>query len=157
MPKITTFITFNNQAEQAVNFYVSIFKNSRVLSMNRYGEGGPMPAGTVMSAGFILEGQEFVALNGGPTFTFSEGISLYVNCETQSEVDELWDKLSAGGEPGQCGWLKDQFGVSWQIIPNALGQLLGDPDPQKSGRVMQAMLKMNKIDIATLQRAYDQN
>lgn len=156
MPKITTFITFNNQAEQAVNYYVSIFKNSKVLGMNRYGEGGPMPAGTVMSANFVLEDQEFVALNGGPTFTFSEGISLYVNCETQSEVDELWSKLSAGGEPGQCGWLKDQFGVSWQIIPNTLGQLLSDPDPQKSQRVMQAMLQMKKIDIAALRRAYDQ-
>jgi predicted 3-demethylubiquinone-9 3-methyltransferase (glyoxalase superfamily) len=156
MQKITTFITFNNQAEEAVNFYVSIFRNSKILSMNRYGEGGPMPAGTVMSASFVLEGQEFTALNGGPHFTFTDGISLYVNCETQKEVDDLWDKLSAGGEKGQCGWLKDKFGVSWQIIPTALGQLLGDPDPQKSQRVMQAMLKMTKIDIAALRRAYEQ-
>ena len=156
MQKITTFITFNNQAEEAVNFYVSIFRNSKILSMNRYGEGGPMPAGTVMGASFVLEGQEFTALNGGPHFTFTDGISLYVNCETQKEVDDLWDKLSEGGEKGQCGWLKDKFGVSWQIIPTALGQLLGDPDPQKSQRVMQAMLKMTKIDIAALRRAYDQ-
>jgi predicted 3-demethylubiquinone-9 3-methyltransferase (glyoxalase superfamily) len=130
MQKITPFITFNNQAEEAVNFYVSIFRNSKILSMNRYGEGGPMPAGTVMGASFVLEGQEFYALNGGPHFTFSEGISLYVNCETQKEIDELWEKLSAGGEKGQCGWLKDKYGVSWQIIPTALGQMLGDKDPK---------------------------
>ncbi len=156
MQKITTFLTFDNQAEEAVNFYVSIFKNSKVLSMNRYGEGAPMPAGTVMVASFLLEGQEFMALNGGPSFNFSDGISLYVNCETQAEVDELWEKLSEGGEKGPCGWLKDKYGVSWQIIPAALGQLLGDPDPQKSQRVMQAMLQMSKIDIATLRRAYEQ-
>ena len=156
MQKITTFITFNHQAEEAMNFYVSIFRNSKILSINRYGEGAPLPAGTVMSANFILEDQEFIALNGGPHFTFSDGISLYVNCETQQEVDELWDKLVAGGKPSQCGWLKDKFGVSWQIIPSALGQLLGDPDPQKSQRVMQAMLKMTKIDVAALRRAYEQ-
>ncbi len=156
MQKITTFLTFNDQAEEAVNFYVSIFKNSRVVSMNRYGEGGPMPAGTVMGGTFVLDGQEFFALNGGPSFSFAEGISLYVNCETQAEVDELWDKLSEGGEKGPCGWLKDKFGVSWQIVPTVLGQLLGDPDPQKSRNVMQAMLKMKKIDIAALQRAYAQ-
>lgn len=156
MQKITTFITFNNQAEEAVKFYTSIFKNSKITSMNRYGEGGPMPAGTVMGASFVLDGQEFYALNGGPTFNFSEGISLYVNCETQKEVDDLWNKLSAGGEPGQCGWLKDKFGVSWQIIPTTLGQLLGDPDPKKSQSVMQAMLKMKKLDIAELKRAYEQ-
>ena len=156
MHKITPFITFNNQAEEAVNFYISIFRNSKILSMNRYGEGGPMPAGTVMGASFVLEGQEFYALNGGPHFTFSEGISLYVNCETQKEVDELWEKLSAGGEKGQCGWLKDKFGVSWQIIPTALGQMLGDKDPKKAQNVMQAMLQMTKIDIAALRRAYEQ-
>jgi predicted 3-demethylubiquinone-9 3-methyltransferase (glyoxalase superfamily) len=154
MQKIKTFITFDNQAEEAVNFYVSIFKNSKILGMNRYGEGGPMPAGTVMGASFVLDGQEFAALNGGPTFKFSEGISLYVDCETQKDVDDLWDKLSAGGGKGQCGWLKDKFGVSWQIIPTDLGKLLGDPDPQKSQRVLQAMLKMTKIDIATLRRAH---
>ncbi len=156
MQKITTFITFNNQAEEAVNFYVSIFRNSKILSMSRYSEGGPMPAGTVMGASFVLEGQEFAALNGGPHFTFAEGISLFVNCETQAEVDELWEKLSAGGEQGPCGWLKDRFGVSWQIIPTALGQMLGDKDPRKAQNVMQAMLQMTKIDIATLRRAYEQ-
>ncbi len=157
MQKITTFITFNDQAEEAVNLYVSVFKNSRILSMNRYGEGGPGPKGSVMSASFVLEGQEFTALNGGPTFTFGEGISLFVSCETQAEVDELWEKLSAGGEKGQCGWLKDKFGVSWQIIPTVLGQMLGDKDPKKAQKVMQAMLQMKKIDIAGLRRAYEQN
>ncbi len=157
MQKITTFLTFNNQAEEAVNFYVSIFRNSKVLSMNRYGEGGPMPAGTVMAASFLLDGQEFMALNGGPTFNFAEGISLYVNCETQQEVDYYWNKLSRGSDDtGQCGWLKDKFGVSWQIVPTALGQLLGDPDPKKSQNVMQAMLKMKKLDIAELKRAHAQ-
>jgi predicted 3-demethylubiquinone-9 3-methyltransferase (glyoxalase superfamily) len=156
MPKITTFLTFDNQAEEAVNYYVSIFKNSKILSVSRYGEGGPGPKGSVMSASFLLEGQEFTALNGGPHFTFCEGISLFVNCETQAEVDELWEKLSAGGEKGPCGWLKDKFGVSWQIIPSTLGQLLGDKDPRKAQNVMQAMLQMSKIDIATLERAYEQ-
>jgi len=156
MQKITTFLTFNNQAEEAVNFYVSIFRNSKIMSMSRYGEGGPGPKGSVMSASFLLEGQEFVALNGGPQFTFADGISLFVNCETQEEVDKLWDKLSAGGEKGPCGWLKDKFGVSWQIIPTALGQMLQDKDPRKSQNVMQAMLQMTKIDIAALRRAYEQ-
>lgn len=156
MQKITTFLTFNDQAEEAVNFYVSIFGNSRILSTSRYGEGGPLPAGTVMSASFILEGQEFMALNGGPSFTFSEGISLFVNCETQEEVDGLWEKLSEGGGKGQCGWLKDKYGVSWQIIPTALGDLLGDKDPKKAQNVLHAMLQMTKIDIATLRRAYEQ-
>ncbi len=156
MQKITTFLTFDNQAEEAVKLYTSIFKNSKIVSMSRYGEGGPGPKGSVMSASFILEGQEFMALNGGPQFTFADGISLFVDCETQQEVDRLWDKLSEGGEKGQCGWLKDKFGVSWQIIPSVLGQLLGDPDPRKSQNVMQAMLKMTKIDIETLRRAYEQ-
>ncbi len=156
MQKITTFLTFNNQAEEAVNFYVSIFRNSKIVSVSRYGEGGPGPKGAVMSATFLLEGQEFMALNGGPHFTFTDGISLFVNCTTQAEVDELWEKLSEGGEKGPCGWLKDKFGVSWQIIPTALGELLGDKDPEKAGRVMQAMLKMTKIDIAALKRAYEQ-
>jgi len=156
MQKITTFMTFNDQAEQAANLYVSAFKNSKIVSMNRYGEGAPMPAGSVMSAAFVLEGQEYIALNGGPTFTFAEGISLFVNCETQQEVDDLWEKLSEGGEKGQCGWLKDKFGVSWQIIPTDLGQLLGDKDPRKAQNVMQAMLQMTKIDIAGLRRAYEQ-
>lgn len=151
MNKITTFLTYNNQAEEAVNLYVSIFKNSRVLSMNRMGPGGP-----VMSATFELDGQKFYALNGGPSFSFAEGISLYVDCQTQEEVDYYWDKLTAGGgEPGRCGWLKDKFGVSWQVIPAALIELMGDPDPAKAQRVVQAMLGMNKIEIAGLRRAYD--
>ncbi len=156
MPRITTFLTFNNQAEEAVNLYVSIFPNSKIVSMNRYGEGAPVPAGTLMSASFILEGQEFMALNGGPHFTFADGISLFVSCKTQAEVDELWEKLSEGGEKGPCGWLKDKFGVSWQIIPTALGEMLGDKDPKKAQNVMQAMLKMTKIDIGVLQQAYNQ-
>src|SRR3990170_996608 len=151
MQKITPFLTYNNQAEEAVNFYVSIFRNSKITGINRYGEGG-----AVISATFLLEGQEFMALNGGPYFTFAQGFSLFVNCETQAEVDELWEKLSEGGEKGQCGWLKDKFGVSWQIIPSALGELLGDPDPVKSRRVMEAMLQMSKIDIASLRRAHEQ-
>jgi predicted 3-demethylubiquinone-9 3-methyltransferase (glyoxalase superfamily) len=156
MQKITPFIMFNNQADEAVALYVSVFKNSRVVSMSRYGEGGPAPAGSVMSATLVLEGQEFHIYNGGPHFTFSDGISLFVSCETQAEVDALWEKLSEGGEKGRCGWLKDKFGVSWQIIPTALGQLLGDPDPARAGRAMQAMLQMSKIDIAGLNAAADQ-
>ncbi len=154
MQKITTFLTFDNRAEEAVNLYVSTFKNSRIVSANRYGDGGPGPAGSLMSATFELEGQTFMALNGGPHFTFSNGTSLFVSCETQAEVDELWERLSEGGEKGPCGWLKDRFGVWWQIIPTALGELLGNPDPAKSSRVMQAMLQMSKIDIAALRRAY---
>ncbi len=146
MQKITTFLTFNNQAEEAVNLYTSIFKDSKILSMNRNGK-------SVVSATFELNGQTFYALNAGPHFTFSNGISLFVNCETQEEVDEFWEKLSEGGEKGRCGWLKDQFGVSWQIIPSALGKFLGDKDPQKSKRVMQAVMQMNKIIIADLKKA----
>jgi predicted 3-demethylubiquinone-9 3-methyltransferase (glyoxalase superfamily) len=153
MQRITTFLTFNNQAEEAINLYVSIFPNSRILSINRYGERAPIPAGTVMSATFELDGQQFTALNGGSHFIFSDGISLFVSCQTQEEVDELWEKLSAGGSPVPCGWLKDKFGVSWQIIPTVLGELLGYPDPAKAQRVMQAMLQMSKIDIATLRQA----
>ena len=152
MQKITTFLTYNNQAEEAVNFYVSIFQNSKITGMNRYGEGG-----AVVSATFVLEGQGFMALNGGPSFTFAQGFSLFVSCQTQAEVDELWEKLTAGGgEPGPCGWLKDKFGVSWQVIPTALGEMLGDPDPEKAQRVMQAMLQMSKIDIQGLKNARDQ-
>jgi predicted 3-demethylubiquinone-9 3-methyltransferase (glyoxalase superfamily) len=154
MQKITTFLTFDDQAEAAVNLYVSVFKNSRIVSVNRYGDAGPGPAGQVMSIAFVLDGQEFVALNGGPHFTFSEGISLLANCDTQAEVDELWDKLSAGGKPGPCGWLKDRFGVSWQVVPRALSELLADPNPRKAENVMRAMLQMSKIDIAGLQRAH---
>ncbi|HKS96610.1 MAG TPA: VOC family protein, partial [Terriglobia bacterium] len=152
--KITTFLWFDNNAEEAMNFYVSIFENSKILSVSRYGEAGPGPKGMVMSGTFQLEGQEFMALNGGPHFSFTPAISLFVSCETQQEVDELWEKLSAGGEQGRCGWLKDKFGLSWQIIPTALGKLLSDPDPAKSKRVMQAMLQMNKIDVEGLKKAY---
>jgi predicted 3-demethylubiquinone-9 3-methyltransferase (glyoxalase superfamily) len=156
MQKITTFLTFNDQAEKAVNFYTSIFKNSKILSTSRYGEAGPGPKGALMTATFQLEGQEFIALNAGPTFTFSLGISLFVNCETQAEVDELWEKLSEGGEKSQCGWLKDRFGVSWQVIPSILGKMLNDKDPKKSQSVMKAMMRMSKIDISALKRAYEQ-
>ena len=141
MQKITPFLWFNDNAEEAMNFYVSIFKNSKVGRVTRYGEAGPEPKGTVMSATFQLEGQEFFALNGGPQFKFTEAISFFVNCETQEEVDELWEKLSEGGKKDMCGWLKDKFGLSWQIIPTVLGQMLGDKDPAKSQRVMQAMLR----------------
>jgi predicted 3-demethylubiquinone-9 3-methyltransferase (glyoxalase superfamily) len=156
MQKITPFLWFDGKAEEAVNFYVSIFKNSKVGRISRYGDAGPGPKGTVMSATFQLEGQEFYALNGGPQFSFTPAISFFVNCETQSEVDELWERLSSGGETKQCGWLQDKFGVSWQIIPAVLGKLMGDKDPEKAKRVMQAMLKMNKIEIKGLQEAYDQ-
>ncbi|PYX10447.1 MAG: hypothetical protein DMG88_02400 [Acidobacteria bacterium] len=156
MQKITPFLWFDGKAEEAANFYTSIFKNSKVGRITRYGEAGPGPKGTAMSATFQLEGQEFMALNGGPQFKFTEAISFFVNCETQEGVDELWEKLSAGGEKGRCGWLKDKFGLSWQIIPSALGQMLGDKDPEKSKRVMQAMLQMNKIDIRVLKQAYEQ-
>jgi len=156
MQKIVPFLWFNGQAEEAMNFYVSIFKNSKIKTLHRYGDAGPGPRGTVMSGAFELNGQEFMALNGGPQFTFTPAISFFVNCETQAEVDELWEKLSAGGEKSRCGWLRDKYGVSWQIIPTALGKMLGDPDRAKAGRVMQAMLKMDKIDIHGLQRAYEQ-
>ncbi len=155
MQKITPFLWFDDQAEEAVNFYVSLFKNSKVLSMNRYGDAGPRTKGTVMSATFQLEGQEFMALNGGPEHKFNEAISLFVNCETQEEVDKLWNQLSEGGEEGPCGWVKDKFGLWWQIIPTALGEMLGDPDPVKSQNVMKAMLQMKKIDIAGLKQAYE--
>jgi predicted 3-demethylubiquinone-9 3-methyltransferase (glyoxalase superfamily) len=153
--KITTFLTYDDRAEEAMNFYTSIFDNSRILSTSRYGEAGPAPAGTFMTGTFELAGQEFMTLNGGPSFTFSQGISLFVDCETQEEVDELWEKLSEGGEKGPCGWLTDKFGVSWQIIPRALGELLNDPDAEKSERVMKAMLQMGKIEIEGLRRAYE--
>jgi predicted 3-demethylubiquinone-9 3-methyltransferase (glyoxalase superfamily) len=157
MQKITPFLWFDGNAEEAMNFYTSIFKNSKIGHVRRYGEAGPGPKGSVMTATFQIEGQEFMALNGGPTFKFTPAISFFVNCETQQEVDELWKKLSAGGETMQCGWLKDKFGVSWQIIPKALGELLGDKDPQKSQRVMKAMMKMIKIDVEGLKRAYEGN
>ncbi len=153
MQKITTFLTFNDQAEEAVRLYTSVFADSRIVSTTRYGDAGPGPKGSLMTAAFELDGQNFVALNGGPSFTFSQGISLLVNCESQAEVDEYWEKLSEGGEEGPCGWLTDRFGVSWQIVPTVLPKLLGDPDPEKAGRVMLAMLQMKKMDIAALERA----
>ena len=153
--KITPFLWFDGKAEEAMNFYVSIFKNSKVVQLTRYADAGPGPKGTVMSAIFQLEGQEFYALNGGPQFRFSPAISLFVNCETQQEVDELWEKLSAGGKTNRCGWLDDKFGVTWQIIPTTLGRLLQDKDAAKANRVMKAMMQMDKIDIARLQQAYD--
>jgi predicted 3-demethylubiquinone-9 3-methyltransferase (glyoxalase superfamily) len=155
MQKITPFLWFDTEAEAAMNFYVSIFKNAKAKGVTRYGEAGPGPAGTVMTAAFELDGVEFVALNGGPLFKFSEAISFVVNCETQAEVDEMWEKLSAGGKTQQCGWLKDKYGVSWQIVPTALPRLMMDQDPEKSKRVFNAMMKMTKIDLAALQRAYD--
>jgi len=155
MQKITPFLWFDHQAEEAMNFYVSIFKNSKVGRVTRYGEAGPGPKGTVMSATFQLDGQDFFALNGGPHFTFSPAVSFFVNCETQQEVDELWEKLSAGGKKERCGWLKDKYGLSWQIIPSALGKLLQDKDAEKPKRVMKAMLQMDKIDIQRLKQAYD--
>jgi len=156
MQKITPFLWFDNKAEEAMHFYVSIFKNSKVGSVTRYGDEGPGPKGTVMTATFELEGQEFVGLNGGPQFKFTEAISFLVNCEAQEEVDEFWEKLSEGGEEGRCGWLKDKFGLSWQIVPTALGEMLQDKDAARSQRVMHALLQMDKIDIAALKRAYEQ-
>jgi len=156
MQRITPFLWFDDQAEEAMNFYVSIFKNSKVGRVTRYGEAGPGAKGSVMSATFQLEGQEFMALNGGPHFSFTPAISFFVNCETQEEVDELWKKLSAGGKTERCGWLKDKYGLSWQIIPSALGRLMGDNNAAKAQSVMKAMLEMHKIDIARLQQAYDQ-
>ena len=153
MQKITPFLWFDNQAEEAMNFYVSIFKKSKLLSVNRYGKGAPAPEGTVLTASFELDGQQFTALNGGPMYKFSPATSFVVHCETQADVDYYWDKLSEGGKTNQCGWLDDQFGVSWQIVPNILIELLSNPDPAKAGRVMQAMMQMTKIDIAALQRA----
>ena len=156
MKKITPFLWFDGKAEEAMNYYVSVFKKSKILSITRYGEEGPGPKGTVMTAAFELNEQEFTALNGGPQFTFSPAISFVVNCETQQEVDELWEKLSEGGEKQNCGWLKDKYGLSWQVIPTMLIEMLQDKDAEKSSRVMKAMLQMNKIDIKTLKQAYEQ-
>jgi predicted 3-demethylubiquinone-9 3-methyltransferase (glyoxalase superfamily) len=154
MQKITTFLTFKDRAEEAVNLYTSVFRDSRIVSTTHYGDAGPGPKGTLMSATFELAGQRFMALNGGPPFSFAMGMSLFVNCETQAEVNELWEKLSEGGEKGRCGWLTDRFGVSWQIVPSVLGTYLGDKDPERSQRVLSAMLQMNKLDVAALTRAY---
>lgn len=156
MKKITPFLWFNDNAEEAMNFYVSIFKNSRVISITRYGEEMPEMKGKVLTGIFELDGQQLMALDGGPEFPFTEAVSLYVNCETQEEVDKLWEKLVQGGEESMCGWLKDKYGLSWQIIPTTLGEMLGDKDPEKAGRVMRAMLQMHKIDTEILRQAYEQ-
>jgi predicted 3-demethylubiquinone-9 3-methyltransferase (glyoxalase superfamily) len=153
MPKISPFLWFDNQAEEAMNFYVSIFKNAKVGSVSRYGDAGPGPKGSVMVVSFELDGMKFTALNGGPQYKFTEAISLYVDCDSQEEVDHYWEKLSAGGQVQQCGWLKDKFGLSWQIIPSALPKLLSDPDKGRAMRAMRAMLQMKKIDVAALQKA----
>jgi predicted 3-demethylubiquinone-9 3-methyltransferase (glyoxalase superfamily) len=153
--KIVPSLWFDTQAEEAAKFYTSIFKNSKIGDIARYGSAGPRPEGMVMTVDFRLAGQDFNAINGGPDFKFTEATSLLVNCETQAEVDELWEKLGKGGEPGPCGWLKDKFGLSWQIVPVALGQMLSDPDPVKAQRVMAAMLQMSKIDVARLREAYE--
>ena len=155
MPKITTFLTFNDRAEEAVEFYTSVFEGGKITGTTRYGEAGPGTPGSLMTASFQLDGREFIALNGGPSFTFSQGISLVVSCESQDEVDHYWERLSEGGEQGPCGWLTDKFGVSWQVVPRVLGEMMSDPDPEKAGRVMQAMLQMHKIEIDELQKAYD--
>ena len=154
MQKITPNLWFDTEAEEAANFYTSIFDNSKIVEVSHYGEAGPRPAGTVLTVTFELEGQQFTALNGGPEFKFNEAISLLVNCESQEEVDELWEKLSEGGEKGPCGWLKDKFGVSWQIVPTVLGQMLQDEDAERANRVMKAMLQMGKIEIEDLEKAY---
>ncbi len=153
--RISPCLWFDGQAEEAANFYVSIFKNSTTTAVSRYGEVGPGPKGSVMAIGFQLDGQAVTALNGGPMFKFTEAISMIVHCETQAEVDYYWEKLCAGGQPGRCAWLKDKFGVSWQVVPTALIELMQDKDAAKSARVMQAMLQMTKIDIAGLRRAYE--
>ena len=154
MQKITPFLWFDTQAEEAAKFYISIFRNSKITGTTRYGEAGPGPKGSVMTVAFNLDGQDFVALNGGPQFKFTEAVSFVANCETQQEVDDLWERLSAGGQRSRCGWLKDKFGLSWQVVPTVLGQLLQDRDPAKSRRVMEAMLQMDKLDIRKLKQAH---
>lgn len=160
MQKIIPHLWFDSQAEEAVHFYISLFKNSKILNVAHYGEAGAKisgrPKGSVMTVKFQLDGQEFIALNGGPHFKFTEAISLFVNCETQTEIDVLWEKLSEGGEKGPCGWLKDRYGLSWQIVPTVIAELMQDKDPKKSGKVMEALLQMKKLDIAGLKRAYEQ-
>lgn len=156
MRKITPCLWFDTQAEEAANHYVSIFKNSKILDVSYYGEAGPGTAGTVLTVDFEIDGMEITALNGGPQFTFDEAVSLQVHCESQEEIDEYWSRLSEGGQEGPCGWLKDKYGLSWQIVPTILPELLNDPDPEKSQRAMRAMLSMGKFDIAELQRAAEQ-
>ena len=155
MQKITPFLWFNNQAEEAMNFYISIFKNSKPLKVNRYGDNAPIQKGMVMTASFELNGQEFIALNGGPHFTFTPAVSFVVNCEDQNEVDEYWEKLSEGGEKQRCGWLKDKYGVSWQIIPTELSGLLNNSDALKAHKATKALMQMSKIDIALVRQAFD--
>jgi predicted 3-demethylubiquinone-9 3-methyltransferase (glyoxalase superfamily) len=154
MQKITTYLWFDDQALEAAEFYTSVFKNSKIVDVSRYGEGAPRPAGTVLTVTFELDGQHFIALNGGPDFTFTEAISLFIDCEDQNEVDYFWDTLVEGGEPSQCGWLKDRYGLSWQVIPKRLLELLSDPDPDKAQRAMQAMFTMQKIDVPALEAAH---
>lgn len=155
MQKVTTFLWFDNQAEEAMNFYTSVFERSRVVSVTRTGDSGPGPKGSVLIGTFEIDGQQFYALNGGPQYRFTPAVSLLVSCETQQEVDTLWERLSEGGRKDRCGWLTDRYGLSWQVVPTALGRLMSDPNPAKAGRVMQAMMQMDKIDIAGLQQAYD--
>ena len=155
MKKITPFLWFDNQAEEAMNFYISIFTDSKIGTVSRYGDAGPMPKGTVMVGTFQINGQEFMVLNGGPMFKFTEAISFYLPCESQEEVDEYWDKLSAGGQTSQCGWLKDKFGLSWQVVPTLLGELMSSKDPKKTNNVMSALMKMTKLDSKLLQEAFD--
>ena len=150
MQKITPYLWFDGQAEEAATYYTSIFKNARIVDVSRMGQSGP-----AVTVSFEIDGQQFVALNGGPQFAFTEALSLFVSCKDQAEVDDLWDRLSEGGEEGRCGWLKDRYGLSWQVVPTALGELMGDPDPEKAGRVVQAMLGMSKIEVKGLQDAYD--
>jgi predicted 3-demethylubiquinone-9 3-methyltransferase (glyoxalase superfamily) len=156
MPKITPFLWFNDQAEEAANFYVSVFPNSKILSVGRYGDAGLGPKGSVMTVAFQLDGESFTALNGGPNYTFTPAVSFVVHCETQQDVDHYWDKLTAGGKPVQCGWLVDKYGLSWQIVPKALTRLLQDKDPVRSQRVMKAMMQMVKLDTAALEAAANQ-
>lgn len=155
MQKITPYLWFEDQAEEAASFYTSIFKNSKINEISRYGEGGPGPAGSVMLVSFELDGQQFIALNGGPQFQFTEAISFVINCESQEEVDYMWDRLTEGGEESMCGWLKDRYGISWQVVPTALPELLNAPDPEAQQRVMEVFLKMSKIDLPTLRLAYE--
>jgi len=155
MARITPFLWFNTQAEEAREFYLSVFPNSRSGATVRHGDAGPGPKGTVLTAAFELDGQEFVALNGGPQFSFSPAVSFVVNCDTQMEIDHYWQRLADGGEPHVCGWLKDRFGLSWQVVPRALPRMLADPDPRRAARVMQAMMQMRKIELDALQRAFD--
>jgi len=154
MQKVTPCLWFDQQAEEAARFYVSIFKNSKIGAINHYGEGAPMPKGTVLTVRFQLDGQEYLALNGGPIFKFTEAVSFIVNCETQEEVDRMWDKLAEGGQVQQCGWLKDKFGLSWQIVPTALAKMISDPEPGRAARVMKALLRMKKLDLEKLEEAY---